>query len=122
MDIVMKQRKAYMSEDMEDVFEVNLNLLRTVEGDAPHLANGEVAKRTYHKLWLNPNSVAYNRKTGEPGITRQFFTALMGVPVESAIPNVKTVDCLGRKLKITLSVVTKDGNSNNKVTSFLPVK
>src|SRR3990167_7930782 len=60
-DIKMSKGKAYMSDEEVDQIQVTLNLLQTIEGQAPHNIDGELCEKTFMNIWLNPDAVAYNK-------------------------------------------------------------
>jgi hypothetical protein len=123
-DMQLVRRKGYMTEELETQVECLLNLLKTDNGEIVSYSDGKAADRTFYKCWFNPERTGYNRKTGSALPFRQLVTALMGVPVTSAIPNFKPEDLLGKKVKVVMSIGAKKttGEPKNEITKYMLVK
>lgn len=124
IDIQKIQQKKFKSEELEDKLEVTFNLLRTVEGHPVLYSNGEAADRTKLKCWFRAESTGYNKKTGEALPTRCFITAALNIDVKTEKLSIKRLELLNKKLKIFVTIGTKDDKvtPKNVCDKFSPLK
>jgi len=119
-DVKNEFRPSYRDPNVEeDTLIVTFKVLKGVDGTDVEDINGEYPASNLLSAWLNLAMVGFNKKTNQAHKTRQVLTALMGVPVESAIEIKSFDELIGKKCKAYVELTTRpDGSQGNKLSKF----